>query len=173
MKRRFRPTVERLDGREVPTPTVTTLYASPDPSVYPQPIQFTAVVTGGDFEPGTVMPGATSWTPDTVTFYDDGVSFGTVPVVNGVATNTGIPLATGLHYITARYNGATANMTYGYFVNDPSTSGTLFQEVDPPPVVPVPVPVPQPQPVPVPAHHHHAAHHKHKPHHNTAHRAAR
>jgi hypothetical protein len=45
MRLRFRPSVDCLDGRDVPTPTLTTLLSYPDPSVYGEPVTFTALVS--------------------------------------------------------------------------------------------------------------------------------
>jgi hypothetical protein len=102
MRRRVRPRVEVLEGRDVPTATFTTLASSADPSVYGQPITLTATVSGGDFQPGTRV------VQDTVSFYADGSSspFATVPVSSGVASVTLPPLPAGLHQLQAVYSGA-------------------------------------------------------------------
>jgi hypothetical protein len=68
---------------------------------YGQPLTLTALVT--PLVPGNPLTG-------TVTFSIDGVALGTVPLVNGSATQTITPtpttLAPGNHTLSATYNGA-------------------------------------------------------------------
>jgi hypothetical protein len=101
-----------------PAPTGTALSAAPaGPSVFGQPVTFTATVT----------PTAGSATPDgTVTFADGATTLGTVALgaVNGTAqaTFTAAGLAVGQHTVTATYNGS------GNFVG---SSASAAQTVNP------------------------------------------
>jgi Bacterial Ig-like domain (group 3) len=96
-------------------PTTTTVTSSVNPSVFGQPVAFSAIVQSS--VPNSPMP------PGTVTFEDNGVSLGTRGVTNGVARLTTVSLAVGNHSITAIYK-ATMNFAG-------SMSATLGQSVMP------------------------------------------
>ncbi len=141
-RRRFRPQLECLEDRSVPTATTTTLTASLNPALVGQPVTFTATVTGGDFPAGgSPGPGffLTSGTND-VTFFDGATPFGTVkPTPTGGANNesraqfTTSGLGVGTHAITARYNGATFFDGVTFFYNDASTSSAVNEVISAPP----------------------------------------
>ena len=88
--------------------TTTTLASSLNPSVYGQPVTFTATVSPV-LEPGSVAP------TGTVTFYDNGTAIGTgtLAVVGGVdeAAFTTSTLPTGTASITAAYTSGDATFT--------------------------------------------------------------
>jgi flagellar hook assembly protein FlgD len=97
-----------------PASTTTSLLTSA-PSVFGQPVTFTAAV-------GVVAPGA--GTPSgTVTFTVDGTQESPVPLSGGQATLSTAALSVGSHTITAAYNGD------GNFTG--STAATLSQTVNP------------------------------------------
>jgi hypothetical protein len=104
--------------------TTTTLVSSANPSVYGQPVTFTA----------TVSPVSGAGTPTgSVTFSDGGTVLATVELVDGQASFTTDALTLGRHHITAAYDGD------GNFLA--STSPVLTQKVqtaclEPDPVVP-------------------------------------
>ena len=75
----------------------TTIVSNPQPSVFGQPVQFTATVHPATA--GIVSPGGN------VTFYDGSTPIGTVPVAGGSATLTVTTLARGTHSINAVYDG--------------------------------------------------------------------
>ena len=72
--------------------TSTTVHSSVNPSVFEQPVIFTA----------TIAPNAAT---GTVTFKNGAVVLGTSSVVSGKATFSTSALAVGAHSITATYNG--------------------------------------------------------------------
>jgi hypothetical protein len=94
-------------------PTTTKVTSSVNPSVFGQPVAFTATVQST--VPNSPLP------PGTVTFEDNGVSIGTRGLTNGVARLTTVSLTVGNHTITAMYN-ATMNFAT-------STSTALSQRV--------------------------------------------
>jgi large repetitive protein len=79
------------------TATTTTIASSQNPSVFGQPVTFTATVTGSGGTP-----------TGSVTFTIDGIAGFTVNLVNGVATTppqTGLNVPGSPHTITAAYSG--------------------------------------------------------------------
>lgn len=99
-------------------PDATTVAVTPsaNPSVWGQPVTFTATVTASTQASGT--PGGT------VTFYDGSTVLGTGTLQGGSATYTTSTLSAGLHSITASYAGDTGH-TGG-------TSPVLTQDVQVP-----------------------------------------
>lgn len=95
-------------------PTSVTLVSSLNPSVFGQPVTFTATVN---------VPAGTP--TGSVTFRDGNTVLATVPLVGNTAQYTTSTLATGPHSITATYNGD-ANF-------NPATSAVLIQVVNIPP----------------------------------------
>jgi hypothetical protein len=94
-------------------PSGTTLVCSADPSVYAQPVTFTATVAN--------LSGA--GTPSgTVTFMDGTTTLATVALVAGQASYTTTTLARGSHAVTAVYSGD-SNFLAG-------TSAVLTQQVE-------------------------------------------
>jgi hypothetical protein len=110
--------------------TSTTASSDVDPSVFGQPVTFTAQVT-------PVAPGA--GTPDgTVQFYVDGVPVGMpVTLVGGTAVSAPVSdLATGDHAVTASYSGsdsfvASASAAFTQTVNRAHTATTLVSSANP------------------------------------------
>jgi hypothetical protein len=110
--------------------TTTTVTSSLNPSVFGQPVTFTATVS-------PVSPGAGTLT-GTVTFLDGGNSIGTAPLGGGVATFTTSALAVGNHTITASYNGdgnfngSTGSLTGNpQVVNKANTTTTVTSSSNP------------------------------------------
>jgi hypothetical protein len=93
------------------TATTTTLASSANPSVFGQPVTFTATVAS--------TPAASG---GTVTFKDGTTSIGSAPLTAGSAAVTVSNLAVGGHNVTATYSGATG------FTG--STSAVLNQRVN-------------------------------------------
>jgi Bacterial Ig-like domain (group 3)/FG-GAP-like repeat len=93
--------------------TSTTLVSNLNPSVYGQPITFTATVTST----GGAPPNG-----ETVTFYNGLNVLGTAPMTGGIAALTNSSMGSGMHTISAAYLGD-ANFTG-------STSPVLEQAVD-------------------------------------------
>jgi Bacterial Ig-like domain (group 3) len=139
-RRRFRPQLERLEDRSVPTATTTALTASLNPAALGQPITFTATVTGGDFPAGTIPQFYTrdSGTND-VTFFD-----GATPLATLTPTPTGGPnnesrarfitsgLGSGTHAITARYNGVRVYVDFlggKYYTSEDLSTSNAVNEV--------------------------------------------
>ena len=86
-------------GQQVNQDTTTSLVStSTNPTVYGQPVTFTATVAAAT-QPGAGTP------TGTVTFRDGGTSLGTAPLAAGVATLTTSALPVGTQYVTATYNG--------------------------------------------------------------------
>ncbi len=77
-------------------PVTVALSSSVNPSVYNQPVSFTATITP---QYGGVAMG-------TVVFYDGANFLGTVSVSGNVASLSGVLLAGGLHTVTAAYSGS-------------------------------------------------------------------
>jgi hypothetical protein len=75
----------------------TALTSSVNPSLFGQPVTFTAMVTAN-------LPGAGTPT-GSVTFLDSGISFGTGVLAGGKASLTTSNRSAGVHSISARYNG--------------------------------------------------------------------
>ena len=88
----------------VPSESTTTLAASPNSSLYGDPVTLTATVTSG----------ATG----TASFYDGSVYLGQATVTGGVATLSTTTLNAGTHRITALYNG---DATYASSMSEPAT----------------------------------------------------
>jgi parallel beta-helix repeat protein/VCBS repeat-containing protein len=103
--------------------TSTTVAGTPNPSVFGQPVTFTATVTPAspDLGPPT----------GTVQFQVDGTNFGTpVPLSAGVATSASLAtLTAGPHTITALYSGDAQHIasmgTFTQTVNPAATSTTV------------------------------------------------
>jgi hypothetical protein len=93
--------------------TTTSAASSVNPSVFGQPVTFTATVA-------VTAPGAGALT-GTVTFADGATALGTVPLSGATATFTTSALAAGAHAITAAYGGGTNFKS--------STSAVLVQVV--------------------------------------------
>ena len=88
----------------VPSSSTTTLTASPNSSLYGDPVTLTATVTSG----------ATG----TASFYDGPVFLGQSAVTGGVATLSMTTLNVGMHTITVTYNG---DATYASSMSGPAT----------------------------------------------------
>lgn len=107
--------------------TTTTVTASAAPSVYGQPVTFTAAVS------------STGGTPTgTVTFKDGSTTLGTRTLASGSASfTTSSPLAVGNHTITAVYaatsafSGSTGTLAGGEVVNKASTTTTIQTPIPP------------------------------------------
>jgi poly(hydroxyalkanoate) depolymerase family esterase len=95
-----------------PAATTTTLASSQNPSVFGQPVTFTASVTP---EFGGTVTGK-------VAFYNGSTKLRTVSLSSGVASYTTTKLPSGTDPITAVYNGSSSFTT--------STSGALSQVVE-------------------------------------------
>jgi type VI protein secretion system component Hcp len=77
--------------------TTTTLAASVNPSMFGQPVTFTATITGNS-------------PTGTVTFRDGETVLNTAPLSSGgIATFTIASMTAGVHHITATYNGDSSN----------------------------------------------------------------
>ena len=109
--------------------TTTTLALSSNPSVFGQPITFTATVS--PVSPGTLVPSG-----GLVTFYDGTVSLGTASLASGSATYTTGALDAGTHSIGAVYSagsdfsGSTAPNSM-LTVNQASTTLSVMNAVNP------------------------------------------
>jgi uncharacterized repeat protein (TIGR01451 family) len=110
--------------------TTTTATSSLNPSVFGQPVTFTATVAAAS--PGAGTP------TGTVTFLDGGNPFGTVTLGGGVATLTSSALPAGNRTITVSYNGdgnfnsSTGPLTGNpQVVNKASTTTTITSSVNP------------------------------------------
>ena len=77
--------------------TTTTLASSQNPSIYGQPVTFTA----------TVAPQFSGTPTGSVVFKDGTTTLKTVTLSEGVASYTTSTLAVGTHSIAATYNGST------------------------------------------------------------------
>jgi Tfp pilus assembly protein PilV len=108
--------------------TTTTLTPSANPSVWGQPVMFTATVAAAS--PGAGTP------TGTVTFYDGSTTLGTGTLSGGVATYTTSALSIGTHSITAVYGGNTnftssTSSALSQVVNQASTTTTLTSSTNP------------------------------------------
>src|SRR5438046_3927077 len=83
--------------------TTTTLATAPNPSAGGQPLTLTATVS--PVAPATGVP------TGTVAFKDGGVTIGTAPLVNGVATLTISTLFPGAHSLPPVYSGSLRLLT--------------------------------------------------------------
>jgi hypothetical protein len=127
--RSFRPRLESLEDRAVPSSTILT--ATPNPSSAGQIVTLTALVseTAGD----TVQPG-TGTPVGTVTFFDGSTVLAVVGVTRATTPNQGSAvfstsgLAAGSHSIHAMYSGETNPAVPGSLTT-PSDSGILTQAV--------------------------------------------
>ena len=114
-----------LTGGEVvnQNSTTTALTADPNPTVFGQPVTFTATVT-------VVVPGAGTPT-GTVDFLDGATKLGTGTLSGGVATFRISTLSVGTHSITASYGGdtneltSTGTLTGGQTVNQSQTTTSV------------------------------------------------
>jgi hypothetical protein len=126
----FRPRLECLEDRDVPSTTVLTVV--PNPGTVGQQVTLTATVT----ETGTdsVAPGNGFFAKGTVTFYDGIIPLATVTVTNsgsnggfsnqgGAVFTTTTGLAFGSHALSAYYSGDYAHLPY--YNTAPSNSGVL------------------------------------------------
>ena len=110
-----------------PQPTTVSLTSSVNPSLYGQPVTFTATVTTtpppvASFRPAaTYRPRATTPT-GTITLFDNGSQIASAPLTGNQAQFTTSGLAPGSHPITATYSGDTNYAS--------STSGALTQTVN-------------------------------------------
>src|SRR5262245_28579195 len=142
-RRRFRPQLERLEDRSVPTATATAtaLTSSLNPAVVGQPVTFTATVTGGDFPAGTILNGyRLGLGTNDVTFFDGATPLGTVkPTPTGGANHesralfTSSALGVGTHVITAHDNRSILvnNIDGIIAVNEGSTSNAVNEVINP------------------------------------------
>jgi hypothetical protein len=108
--------------------TATAISASADPTVFGQPVTFTASV-------GAAAAGAGAPT-GSVTFSVDGTPQTPVALNNGQASLTTSGLAVGGHTITASYNGdgnfsSSSSVSFAQTVNRASTTTTLVSSADP------------------------------------------
>ena len=111
--------------------TTTTLVSDANPSVFGQPVTFTATVSA--VGSGTGNPSGT------VTFKDGGTPIGTGQLAgNGVATFTTSSLALGKHFIVASYPGDAGNFSpsesspaLSQIVNQANTSTSLVSNANP------------------------------------------
>jgi hypothetical protein len=117
------PQVVNKDG------TTTTVSSSANPSVFSQPVTFTAAVTAN--APGSGVP------TGTVTFKDGSATLGT-PTLDGTghATFTTSTLTVASHSITAAYNGSSsfntsASSTLTQTVNKDSTTSSVTSSLNP------------------------------------------
>jgi hypothetical protein len=126
----FRPRVEPLEDRTVPSTTVLTV--SPNPSIARQPVTLTAIVTesGSDeLQPGDGIP-----VPGSVQFFDGATALGTVTVTRsstnitqGTAQLMTMALGAGTHSLTAQYSGD----IFGGLQTFGSTSNAVSDVVNP------------------------------------------
>jgi hypothetical protein len=131
--RSYRPRLECLEGRAVPSTTVLTV--TPNPSGLGQQVTLTATVTetGSD----SVPPGAGFNVPGAVTFYDGTTPLAKVTVKNlgspgnystqGMATFTTSSLTLGSHALSASYSGDYGHLIY--YMTAGSSSGTVNEAV--------------------------------------------
>jgi hypothetical protein len=103
----FRPRLECLEGRDVPS--TTTLTVAPNPGTAGQVVTLTATITmtdGDAIQPGTGWKG-----PGRVIFYDGGTALAMVTVTpslsgsQGTAVMTTSGLTVGSHALSATYSG--------------------------------------------------------------------
>ena len=107
--------------------TTTTVVSSANPSVFSQPITFTATVSTA---PGLGTP------TGTVTFLDGGVSIGTGTLAGGTATFTTAALSLATHTITVSYSGdnnfqGSSSAALSQTVNQGATSTTVTSSANP------------------------------------------
>jgi hypothetical protein len=129
----FRPRVEQLEDRTVPSTTVLTV--SPNPVTVGQSITLTAVVadSGSDsLQPGRGIP------QGTVTFFDGSVTLGTISVTpssmistQGSAQFTTTTLGVGSHSLKASYSGEYFYVPPNYHTVAASTSNAVSEFVNP------------------------------------------
>ena len=107
--------------------TTATLVSSASPSVYGQSVTFTATVSAN--APGSGTPSGS------VTFMDGTTKLGTVTLSGGTASYNTAKLATGLHTITAAYNGSssftTSSAELSQLVNQDDTATSLSSSLNP------------------------------------------
>jgi hypothetical protein len=130
---RFRPRVECLEERSLPTATATVLIASLNPAQTGQSVTFTATITGGDF-----AAGGDSFVFDSVTFLDGMTTLGTAspkptggPNHESRAQFTTSALTPGSHAITAKYSGGFDVIN---LLNNGGSTSNAVAEVVPPAV---------------------------------------
>src|SRR5262245_2465538 len=131
----FRPSLERLEGRD--TPSATVLDVAPNPAIVGQAVTLTATVTQSGLD--QVQPGTGS-AAGTVTFFDGAAALMTVKVTpkpgtttQGVAQLTTAALSLGPHSLTAQYSGEDVG---DIFFTGVSTSSAVAEVINPPPVPP-------------------------------------
>jgi autotransporter-associated beta strand protein len=117
----------------VPASTTTAVSSSANPSVFGQPVTFTATITG--------QAGSTAAPGGTVTFTIDGVAKTPVNLSNGVATFTTstLSVAGSPHTVSATYNpdttgnftGSSGSLAGGQVVNKITTSTTVTSSLNP------------------------------------------
>ena len=111
-----------------PDGTATALSASADPTVFGQPVTFTASIAAA-------APGAGTPT-GTVTFFIDGTAQTPVALSNDQATFTTSTLGVGSHVVTAAYSGdgdfnGSTSAGLSQVVNTADTTTTVSSSVDP------------------------------------------
>jgi hypothetical protein len=110
--------------------TTTTLTPFTNPSVFGQPVTFTATVA-------PTAPGGGTPT-GTVAFFLDGQPLSTVPLASGSATTAPLSLSVGTHVLTAVYQGTpsyttSADALHGVIVGKADTTTTVGSSANPPP----------------------------------------
>src|SRR5207248_5800860 len=108
--------------------TTTAVTSSANPSVFGQPVTFTATVSA--VAPGVGIP------TGTVTFRDGGNTLGTATLTNGTATFTTTTLSVASHVITAVYGGdsnfaTSTSAALTQTVNQASTTAAVTSSVNP------------------------------------------
>jgi hypothetical protein len=113
----------------VPYNTMTTVAGSPNPSIYDQPVTFTATVCVVATSTSTTCASGADTPDGTVTFTDTttGTTMGTATLnSSGVATLSYSALTVGTHTVTAAYSGSETNL--GYQTSSGTTSQTVNQD---------------------------------------------
>jgi large repetitive protein len=108
--------------------TTTSVTSSLNPSVFGQPVTFTATIS--PVAPGTGTP------TGTVTFFDEVGPIAIAALSGGVATFTTAALAAGVHTITTSYGGdgnftGSAGSLNGQVVNVANTTTTVTSSANP------------------------------------------
>jgi len=110
----------------IPYTTMTTVTSSPNPSVYDEPVTFTATVCVTASSSSTTCASGADTPDGKVTFTDTttGTTMGSVTLSGGVAALSYSALTVGTHTITAAYSGSETSLGFQ------SSSGTTSQTVN-------------------------------------------